>query len=82
LAQHGYSPLKGERTIVQLKRRTAVRSPRHLGGEIIALSLVLLGGAAAAMWRASRRSEDALNARTWARLLPPEPPAEDGSGAD
>ena len=58
---------------MQLKRS-------HLSGEIVALSLVVLGGAAAALWRASRRSEEALNARTWDRLLPPEQSREGGSG--
>lgn len=62
----------------------------HWAGELVALSLVALGGAAIAAWRANQRGEDALNARTWARLLPAQERPEEmapelalqGSGAD
>jgi hypothetical protein len=94
----------GEKTIVQ-RKRSLLTKPRsvvgpaglgtgsirgHWAGELVALSLVALGGAAIAAWRANQRAEEALNARTWARLLPPQEPSEDmapqpelqGSGAD
>lgn len=45
----------------------------HLGGEIAVLSVMLLAGAGVAVWRASRRTEPELNARTWARLVPRAP---------
>jgi hypothetical protein len=45
----------------------------HLGAEIAALSVMLLAGAGVAVWRASRRTEPELNARTWARLVPRAP---------
>jgi len=47
----------------------------HLGGTIALLSLGVLSGAAALAWRASRRAEDEIDARTKARLQPHGTPA-------
>lgn len=49
---------------------------QHLGVELAAVSVALITGAALAVWRASRRAEPDLNARTWARLVPPQPAAD------
>jgi hypothetical protein len=49
---------------------------RHIGAEIAAVSVAVVAGAALAVWRASRRTEPDLNARTWARLVPPQPAAD------
>lgn len=49
---------------------------QHIGVELAAMSVALVTGAALAVWRASRRTEPDLNARTWARLVPPQPAAD------
>jgi hypothetical protein len=67
---------------VKLQRKSALDWRDHVGGEIVVLSIMLLGTAVITAWRASRQAEDNLNARTWARLLPPQEPTPDGSGAD
>jgi type II secretory pathway component PulL len=82
----------GEWTILQRKRslvaqtRSALPGTEevrgHWAGEVVALVLVAIGGAAVAAWRANQRGEDALNARTWARLLPPHERVPDESGAE
>lgn len=46
---------------------------RHPAAGIATISIVLLAGVAAAVWRASKRAEPAVNARTRARLTPRTP---------
>lgn len=58
------------------KSMIATSLRQHIGSEIALLSVALVAGAAAAVWRASRRTEPDVNARTWARLVPPQPAAE------
>lgn len=50
-----------------------------MGAKIGIAVLLALGGAAAAIWRSSRKAEADVNARTWARLLPPGPAEARGS---
>ncbi len=47
----------------------------HPAAGIAKLSIMLLAGAAAAVWRASQRAEPELDARTRARLTPRTPSA-------
>jgi hypothetical protein len=49
---------------------------QHLGAELAAVSVALVTGAVLAFWRASRRTEADMDARTWARLVPPQPAAD------
>lgn len=63
------------------KRIAAFDWQGHIVGEVAALLVVVVAGAGFAAWRASQRSETDLNARTWARLLPPKDPLDDSSEA-
>lgn len=59
------------------QKPTPITSLRqHVGVELAVASLAFVAGAALAVWRASRRTEPDLNARTWARLVPPQPAAD------
>ncbi|MEW9855383.1 hypothetical protein [Novosphingobium sp. M1R2S20] len=62
-------------------RRIAVPGD-HLGEGAISLSLLLMTGAGALYWRASQRKERAVNACTWARLLPASAPAAGDPAAE
>jgi len=54
------------------RRKTSLNLRDHVGAELIALSIVVVGSAVFAAWSASRAAQSELDARTKARLLPPK----------
>jgi hypothetical protein len=66
-------PGKTSRVLPQTRISDTLRA--HAGSGIAALALALAAGGAFAAWRASRRAEPDVNARTWARLVPRAPAA-------